>query len=370
VFTEGTQISGRPSEDSVLLLVRLSGDDPLLGLGEARALCEARTGVADVVESSPPVGLLRCGGEVDLGALCGFVPESGPLVWRGSVDEFDPRGLVAGPLAIDGPAKADAEGFGRSSPEVARELGELLIRAGVPIDVRRPRSILKALRVGDSVYVAVIRPHRGKWRSRDLRLRPFRHPSMLEPRLARALVNLSRPVVGGVLLDPFSGTGGVLLEGEVVGCLPVGVDLDWRMARGALRNVSWAGSIGGIIRGDARALPVGRADCAASDLPYGRMSSSHGSSTEELLSSVVGQLPRILRTGGYAALMVRERVRPASAEGVELLETYLHRVHDALTRKILVYRVTGADDRADVPGHGLRVPGPRQEAAVGGPQAR
>jgi Predicted DNA modification methylase len=121
---------------------------------------------------------------------------------------------------------------------------------------------------------------------------------MLEPRLARALVNLSRPVVGGVLLDPFSGTGGVLLEGEVVGCLPVGVDLDWRMARGALRNVSWAGSIGGIIRGDARALPVGRADCAASDLPYGRMSSSHGSSTEELLSSVVGQLPRILRTGG------------------------------------------------------------------------
>ncbi|MGC9117008.1 MAG: TRM11 family SAM-dependent methyltransferase, partial [Conexivisphaera sp.] len=241
----------------------------------------------------------------------------------------------------EGPAKADAEGFGERNSEIARALGESLVEAGIDVDVRRPRSILKAYRFGDRAYVAVVRPLRGKWRARDVRLRPFRHPSILVPKLARALVNLSRPREGGVLLDPFSGTGSVLLEAEEVGCLPLGVDLDWRMARGCLANLRWARSAGGVVRGDARSLPVRRADCAASDLPYGRMSSSLGSSTYELLASTLSELPGLLRPGGHAALMVRERVAAAAAEGVELRETYLHRVHDALTRKILVYRVTG-----------------------------
>lgn len=309
-------------------------------MGEAKALCESRAGGYTVLEYNPPVALLECQREVDLGGLGGFVAESGVLLWRGRAAELDPATMDVPP--IEAPIKADAEGFGEGLNErISRSLGERLTDVGARVDVRRPNMVLKAYRVDDYAYVAIIRPHKGKWRLKSVRDRPFHHPSVLVPRLARALVNLSRPRVGGVLLDPFSGTGGVLEEAEDVGCLPVGVDLDWRMARGSLRNANWRGSLGGIVRGDARAIPISRADCVASDLPYGRMSSAMGSTTEELLQRVVEELPGFLEPNGYAALMVRERVQPASMDGVNLLETYLHKVHDALTRKILVYKVTG-----------------------------
>ncbi|HEU16203.1 MAG TPA: hypothetical protein ENO38_00820 [Nitrososphaeria archaeon] len=324
----------------MLIFAKLSGDNPDLGIGEARALCESMAGGHAVIEYNPPVAVLECPREVDLGGLGGFVSESGMLLWRGHATELYSAAIEI--PSIEVPAKADAEGFGSELNErVTILLGERLISAGVRVDVRRPGAVLKAYRMGDTTYVAVIHPHKGKWRLKDVRSRPFRHPSVLVPRLARALVNLSRPRMGGVLLDPFSGTGGVLEEAEDVGCLPVGVDLDWRMARGSLKNVKWRGSLGGIVRGDARVLPISRANCVASDLPYGRMSSAMGSTTEELLRHIVEELPDFLEPGGYAALMVRERVQPASANGVNLVETYLHKVHDALTRKIFVYKVTG-----------------------------
>ncbi len=330
----------RAARRNVLVLAKLSGDNPDLGMGEARALCESMAGGSEVLEYRPPFAVLECPREVDLGGLGGFVAESGALVWRGSVEAL--RGAELELPPIDAPAKADAEGFGAElNRRLAELLGERLLEAGAEVDVRRPGLVLKAYRVGDSAYVALIRPHKGKWRAKDLRERPYRHPSMLAPRLARALVNLSRPRAGGILLDPFSGTGGVLIEAKDVGCIPVGVDLDWRMARGSLRNARWAGLVGGIVRGDARDLPIRRADCVASDLPYGRMSSAMGSTTEELLQRLVEELPGLLGAGAHAALMVRERVRPASADGVKLLETYLHRVNNALIRKILVYKVTG-----------------------------
>lgn len=324
----------------MLIFAKLSGDNPELGMGEARALCESRAGGYTVLVYDPPVAVLECSREVDLGGLGGFVAESGMLLWRGRAAELDPAVIEVPPIEV--PAKADAEGFGSELNErVTRLLGEQLIGAGARVDVRRPILVLKAYRVGDAAYVAVIHPHKGKWRPKDVRSRPFRHPSVLVPRLARALVNLSRPRTGGVLLDPFSGTGGVLEEAEDVGCIPVGVDLDWRMTRGSLKNAKWRRSLGGIVRGDARILPISRANCVASDLPYGRMSSAMGSTTEELLRRVVEELPDFLEPGRYAALMVRERVQPASVNGVNLLETYLHKVHDALTRKIFVYKVTG-----------------------------
>ncbi len=324
----------------MLHFVRLSGDNPDIGLGEARALCEARAGGFSLVERSGLAAVVECPADLDLADLGGFISESGRLLWRGPADSLDVGSLMLpSPL---GPAKADAEGFGgERNLEMARSLGEALWRAGAELDLRRPSVVLKAYRFGDVAYVALVRPRRkGRWSQRDLRLRPFRHPSMLVPRLARALVNLSRPRPRGLFLDPFSGTGSVLAEAEYVGCLPVGVDVDWRMARGSLDNMRWFRSAWGIVRGDSRSLPVRRADCVASDLPYGRMSSARGSTTDELLADLVSQLPAVLGPGGHAALMVRERVEPVIASGVELRETYLHRVHDALTRKILVYRVT------------------------------
>jgi len=71
------------------------------------------------------------------------------------------------------------------------------------------------------------------------------------PRLARALVNISLIRPGEKLLDPFSGTGGIVLEASLVGAYGIGSDIDPFMADGSRKNVPGAG----IVRADTRCLP-------------------------------------------------------------------------------------------------------------------
>ncbi|MGI0079502.1 MAG: hypothetical protein ACRECH_07750, partial [Nitrososphaerales archaeon] len=50
------------------------------------------------------------------------------------------------------------------------------------------------------------------WRARRPRVRKFFLPSAIYPKLARALVNLSHSRRGDLFLDPFCGTGSLLIE--------------------------------------------------------------------------------------------------------------------------------------------------------------
>lgn len=51
------------------------------------------------------------------------------------------------------------------------------------------------------------------------------------PRMARTLVNLSLCGTGATLLDPFCGTGGILIEAEMLGIHTLGSDFDPLMIR-------------------------------------------------------------------------------------------------------------------------------------------
>ena len=64
-------------------------------------------------------------------------------------------------------------------------------------------------------------------------------PISLDPRLARSMANIACPV-GGNLLDPFCGTGGIILEAAEVGLQAYGSDADSRMVDGSRDNLAWA----------------------------------------------------------------------------------------------------------------------------------
>ena len=88
--------------------------------------------------------------------------------------------------------------------------------------------------------------------SRRPRKRPVFHPSTMQPKLARCIVNLARPPEGATLLDPFCGVGGILLEAVAIRCLAIGADADPRMIRGARTNLTHYGAAPfGLIVADA-----------------------------------------------------------------------------------------------------------------------
>ncbi len=98
--------------------------------------------------------------------------------------------------------------------------------------------------------------------------KPFHTSSSLPARLSRALVNLVRPGARSVL-DPFCGTGSILLEAQALGFLIHGVDISMKMVHISRRNPAHFGYQGIVELGDALRCAQ-TADAIVTDLPYGR----------------------------------------------------------------------------------------------------
>ena len=99
--------------------------------------------------------------------------------------------------------------------------------------------------------------------------RPFPHPSSLHPKVARALVNLSEIKEGEILLDPFCGTGGFLIEAGLMNIKSIGYDINKIMIKGCKDNLEYF-KIQNFKIFHKNALKIfHRFDCAVTDLPYG-----------------------------------------------------------------------------------------------------
>jgi putative methyltransferase (TIGR01177 family) len=203
---------------------------------------------------------------------------------------------------------------------------------------------------GSKTYLSITSPRtmRQGWATRRPRSRAFFHPSAIFPKLSRALVNLSGVQPGERFLDPFCGTGSLLIEAAMIGADPVGADIARKMVRGARRNsLKYGQSWLGIVRADARNPPVRGVDALATDIPYGRASSAGGLDSGEILRSLLDVAPDIL-VGGRKLVVVHPKsveVAPLlkEAEGLDLsveqeVEIYIHRT---LTRTISVLRRGG-----------------------------
>ena len=79
-----------------------------------------------------------------------------------------------------------------------------------------------------------------KFGLRKPHLRPGFHPSSLNPKLARAIVNLTG-IEKGKILDPFCGVCGILIEAGLIGLFPVGYDIDEEMLKKAELNFRYFG---------------------------------------------------------------------------------------------------------------------------------
>jgi tRNA (guanine10-N2)-dimethyltransferase len=232
-----------------------------------------------------------------------------------------------------------------SSMELERAVGAAIGRAWpeAKVDLKLPDVMVRVLAVEGRMLIGIrlVKAERRRFEERRPRRRPFFHPSALEAKLARLYVNLARAKPGDALLDPFSGTGGILVEAFMVGCFPLGIDVDPTMAAGAKENVKAFKGCAGLIVGDARKPPVHRVDCIATDPPYGKASSTHGLSAAELMASFLPAAAEVLPKGGHLCLAVPSWVEVeelASSAGFSLVERHELRVHGSLTRVIAVLK--------------------------------
>jgi len=177
------------------------------------------------------------------------------------------------------------------------------------------------------------------WTYRRPRIRPFFHPSALYSKFARLLVNLAQVKDNDLLLDPFCGTGSIIIEAGEIGVKSIGIDISRRMCRGALKNLKHFDTFGsGVVHSDAAKVPLLRVDGVATDIPYGRASSTHKRKTESLAEDLIANLEILLPVGRYACIVHPDTIGILDIEGLERVQQHILPVNRSLTRIITILK--------------------------------
>jgi len=222
---------------------------------------------------------------------------------------------------------------------VEHEVGRILFRRGYRADLSHPELLLRAIITSGRIVLGIelARTDRSSFEARRPHLKPFFHPGVLMPRMARALVNLTQVRAGEFLLDPFAGTCGILIEACLIGVNGVGIEVQPRLVKGALCNLQ--GLDCGLLLGDAKRLPLKESsiDAAVLDTPYGRSAKIMAASKELLLKESLGELYRVIRPGRRMAIVADRSIEEMIEEvGFVLLQKHTDRVHRSLTRQIFI----------------------------------
>ena len=238
--------------------------------------------------------------------------------------------------------------FGGVSKELSRVhlesyLGKLLAeKTGAKVDLRSPKKPFRGILAGSLFHLGLIMQQRAKGsiHRRRPRKRAVFHPSTMPPKLARCLVNLSGARDGETFLDPFCGVGGIVIEASLLGCNVVGVDALSRMVRSARKNLAHFGlNSYGLVRGDARNIPLRSVDAIATDPPYGTGASTLKSTTKDILARFLPQAKMTMSPGGkvvFASPLGTGAVDLAESQGFKVFDRHELYVHRSLTREILV----------------------------------
>ncbi len=224
-------------------------------------------------------------------------------------------------------------------------LGKLILQntQGAKVNLNKPsKTFFGILTNGKLVFglkLAEIQPK--PFVERRARKKPFFHPSAMNAKLARCMVNLAQAKIGGYVLDPFCGTGTALIEATLIGCKSIGIDVKRKMARGAKRNVRHFSLVPeGIIMADGRKIPLFKVDCIVTDPPYGRSATTLKSNTKSIVEGVMESAYPLLGKGQRICIASPKTLgikAVGEALGYRHLESSFAYVHRTLTREVAVF---------------------------------
>jgi tRNA (guanine10-N2)-dimethyltransferase len=173
--------------------------------------------------------------------------------------------------------------------------------------------------------------------------RPFFRSILVPRQRARCLVNLTGVQPGQRFLDPFCGTGSLLIEAALVGTLASGSDIDPVMVRGSRANLRYEDLPAQVRQIDARRLGEWGTvfDGLATDIPYGRSASTHGSDVADLFHRMLVSAGDVLREGAYAVVMAPAGLPAPEHPRFAVVARFRDRASASLTREIWLLRRVG-----------------------------
>ncbi|HYM39562.1 MAG TPA: hypothetical protein VEY12_05390 [Thermoplasmata archaeon] len=323
------------------LWIELSGEHPTLPRAEALAALEAEgCTVREATLSSQLLRLDAIGPVARAARRLGLAHVVCEELAHGDLDELR---AYARSYELGGKTfrtRAHGLGVDLDTNAVEGALGADFGRTG-RVDLRSPSVDFRLLLGEDFLLGRVLfRVDRPGLEARKVTHRSFSLPISLHPKLARALVNLSRVPTGGILLDPFCGTGGVVLEAAKIGLRPLGGDVRTLMVHGARKSLRALHADAEFVTAEAGRGPWRRGTIhgIATDPPYGRAASTRGESRLALYERAFAAWDEVVPRKRFVAVVLPDEGAIALGETRwVLLERHAMRVHRSLVRTFCVF---------------------------------
>ena len=172
---------------------------------------------------------------------------------------------------------------------IESQIGSIIKEDHNSVDLEDPERVFKAYIMKETILLGEVVEDidRGLFKKRKNDLRPFSSPISMGPVLARVLVNLSGIKPGDRLLDPFCGTGGILIEAGLCGIDVSGRDISEEMVKGSETNLEEYGIIShDIDEKDISEIDTDGVDAIVTDLPYGQASKETEDAVESFLNTL------------------------------------------------------------------------------------
>tara|TARA_B100002003_G_C14085195_1_gene522017 strand:+ start:427 stop:1431 length:1005 start_codon:yes stop_codon:yes gene_type:complete len=208
------------------------------------------------------------------------------------------------------------------------------------VNLEEPDVIFLTITYEDKLIITIKHnfSHKKEWYKRRARMRPFFHPSALTPKFSRAIINLTRIKENEVLLDPFCGTGSILIESGIININCIGIDISRKMCLGTKNNVKYFKLDDlGVINADSRYIPLKNVDGIVTDIPYGRCSSTHGLNCLQTLNIIYDNID-ILKKDRYCCIVHPSNNKIESNNKLKLVEQHSIYVHRNLIRMISIMK--------------------------------
>lgn len=222
-------------------------------------------------------------------------------------------------------------------PEIGRQVGGFR-----EVNFKNPDFKLRAFH-GDSWYLGRVIYEKDKkaLERRRAPLRPFFSPVAIHPKWAMYLVNTTETVPGDTILDPFCGTGGVILEAALMGRKTIGNDSSLNMVKGARLNLKYFNVQDSIVyHRDIAELNLERkVDGIATDLPYGRNSNMKSESISSLYKTAFSKFHQWLSEGSLCSIVISDKTLLSFTEHLFTIEKIIAvPQHRSLTRYFVTMR--------------------------------
>jgi len=331
-------------------LFELSGEHRQMASAEIMGCAEAENSFISEIESGDGYLLADTDAPAEIfGDRCG-------LLWRVSQVLFDGdyrQILERIPDAINGLAlngsfavRARVKNSPIDPVELQRKAGAVISReAGMRVNLTSPDTVFRIFVSGERLFFGLLSASidRSALEERKVQNRPFFSPISIHPKYARAMINLARAGRGARILDPFCGTGGILIEAGSMGLHPLGSDISQEMIDGSARNLRYEGLSAELKRCDVSAIKdeFGQVDAIVTDPPYGRASTTNREDIRSLYRRMLEAFENVLRPSGYASIVVPDLSLIAGLpEGLAFRESYPLKVHRSLTRNFVLLQRT------------------------------